>query len=74
MAPIPGTSELEARVMRKVAWRLMPLFGLGYLINATGGYEMPMLIVGSVVLLAGLAVPLAARAAEARRGVRLEAA
>ena len=47
---------------------------VGILRDATGGYELPMLIVGSVVLLAGLAVPLAARAAEARRGIRLEAA
>jgi MFS transporter, ACS family, tartrate transporter len=47
---------------------------VGMLRDATGGYELPMLIVGSVVLLAGFAVPLAARAAEARRGVRLEAA
>jgi MFS family permease len=47
---------------------------VGILRDATGGYELPMLVVGSVVLLAGLAVPLAARAAEARRGVRLEVA
>jgi nitrate/nitrite transporter NarK len=46
---------------------------VGILRDATGGYEIPMLVVGCVVLLAGVAVPLAARAAEARRGVRLEA-
>ncbi len=46
---------------------------VGILRDATGGYEIPMLIIGSVVLLAGMAVPLAARAAGARRAVRLEA-
>ena len=47
---------------------------LGLLRDATGGYEIPMVAVGLVVLMAGVAVPLAARAAEARRAVRLEAA
>ena len=40
---------------------------VGLLRDATGGYRIPMVIVGLVVLMAGIAVPLAARAAEARR-------
>src|ERR1700742_335007 len=40
MAPIPGTAQLEAKVMRKVAWRLMPLFGLGYLINVLDRFNI----------------------------------
>jgi MFS transporter, ACS family, tartrate transporter len=47
---------------------------VGLLRDASGGYEIPMVAVGLVVLMAGIAVPLAARAAEARRAVRLEAA
>jgi MFS transporter, ACS family, tartrate transporter len=46
---------------------------VGLLRDATGGYEIAMVVVGLVVLTAGIAVPLAARAAEARRAVRLEA-
>jgi ACS family tartrate transporter-like MFS transporter len=33
VASSPSISLIEAKVIRKVAWRLMPLFGLGYLIN-----------------------------------------
>ena len=40
MASAHGTSELEAKVMRKVAWRLMPLFGLGYLINVLDRFNI----------------------------------
>jgi MFS transporter, ACS family, tartrate transporter len=40
---------------------------VGLLRDTTGGYEIPMLIIGSLVFLAGLLVPLAARAAEGRK-------
>ena len=38
MAHVPAT--LEATTMRKVAWRLMPLFGLGYLINVLDRFNI----------------------------------
>jgi ACS family tartrate transporter-like MFS transporter len=38
---------------------------VGLLRDTTGGYEIPMLVVGTLVLVAGLLVPLAARSAEA---------
>ena len=41
---------------------------VGLLRDATGGYDIPMVVVGVVVLMAGLAVPLAARR-RARRAV-----
>jgi MFS family permease len=47
---------------------------VGILRDATGGYDIPMLIVGLVVLAAGAVVPLAARTAEARRESRLQTA
>jgi len=40
---------------------------VGLLRDLTGHYEVPMLVVGALVLLAGVLVPLAARAAESRR-------
>ena len=46
---------------------------VGLLRDTTGSYEVPMLVVGALVLLAGLLVPLAARAAESRKALRLEA-
>jgi ACS family tartrate transporter-like MFS transporter len=46
---------------------------VGLLRDTTGGYQIPMLMVAAVVLLAGVLVPVAARAAEARRAWRLEA-
>jgi cyanate permease len=45
---------------------------VGLLRDTTGNYQIPMLVVGLVVLLAGVLVPVAARAAEARRAWRLE--
>src|SRR6202020_2984530 len=36
----PSISLIEAKVMRKVAWRLMPLFGLGYLINVLDRFNI----------------------------------
>lgn len=45
---------------------------VGLLRDVTGSYEAPMLVVGALVLLAGLLVPVAARAAETRRSWRLE--
>ena len=47
---------------------------VGILRDTTGGYQTPMLVVGGIVLLAGLLVPLAARAAHVGRTARLEAA
>jgi ACS family tartrate transporter-like MFS transporter len=40
---------------------------VGLLRDGTGSYEIPMLAVGALVLLAGVLVPVAARSAEARR-------
>ncbi len=71
MASVQGTSALEANVR---IWHLAVPCLLGA-INAVGnisGYVAPQ-AAGSVVLLAGLAIPLAAHAAEARRSARLEA-
>ena len=45
---------------------------VGLLRDSTGSYEIPMLVVGALVLVAGLLVPLAARAAESRKLVRAE--
>jgi ACS family tartrate transporter-like MFS transporter len=45
---------------------------VGLLRDATGSYEVPMLVVGVLVLAAGVLVPLAARAAESRKAMRLE--
>jgi nitrate/nitrite transporter NarK len=45
---------------------------VGLLRDGTGSYEIPMLLVGALVLLAGALVPLAARAAEQRKAWRLE--
>jgi MFS transporter, ACS family, tartrate transporter len=39
---------------------------VGLMRDMTGGYEIPMLVVGALVVVAGLLVPLAARAAEVR--------
>jgi ACS family tartrate transporter-like MFS transporter len=47
---------------------------VGLLRDTTGSYEIPMLVVGTLVLAAGLLVPLAARAAESRKLVRVETA
>jgi MFS family permease len=47
---------------------------VGLLRDTTGSYEIPMLAVGVLVLVSGLLVPLAARAAEARKLVRVETA
>jgi ACS family tartrate transporter-like MFS transporter len=45
---------------------------VGLLRDFTGGYEMPMLVVGALVLFSGVLVPVAARAAEAGKRWRLE--
>lgn len=45
---------------------------VGLLRDATGSYQVPMLAVGALVLLAGALVPLAARAAGLRRQWRLQ--
>jgi ACS family tartrate transporter-like MFS transporter len=45
---------------------------VGLLRDSTGSYEVPMLAVGLLVLLAGVLVPLAARAAESRRSWAVE--
>jgi MFS family permease len=49
---------------------------VGLLRDMTGGYEIPMLVVGALVFVAGLLVPLAVRAAEAhaRPNAQLRAA
>jgi len=44
---------------------------VGLLRDTTGSYAIPMFVVGGVVLLAGVLVPVAARAAEAGRAWRL---
>jgi ACS family tartrate transporter-like MFS transporter len=45
---------------------------VGLLRDSTGSYELPMLVLGALVALAGLLVPVAARAAETRRSWRTE--
>jgi ACS family tartrate transporter-like MFS transporter len=45
---------------------------VGLLRDVTGGYEMPMLVVGALVFASGVLVPVAARAAEAGKRWRLE--
>jgi MFS transporter, ACS family, tartrate transporter len=45
---------------------------VGLLRDTTGGYEAPMLVVGGLVLLAGVLVPIAARAGEQQRRWRVE--
>jgi ACS family tartrate transporter-like MFS transporter len=45
---------------------------VGLLRDSSGGYEVPMLVVGSLVLLAGVLVPIAARAGEAQGRWRVE--
>jgi ACS family tartrate transporter-like MFS transporter len=44
---------------------------VGLLRDSTGGYEIPMLAVGALVLLAGVLVPVAARSADTRRPWRI---
>jgi ACS family tartrate transporter-like MFS transporter len=44
---------------------------VGLLRDATGGYEIPMLVMGALVLIAGVLVPAAARAAVSRKSWRL---
>jgi ACS family tartrate transporter-like MFS transporter len=44
---------------------------VGLLRDTTGGYEIPMLVMGVLVLVAGVMVPVAARAAETRRSWRV---
>jgi ACS family tartrate transporter-like MFS transporter len=44
---------------------------VGLLRDSSGGYEVPMLVVGSLVLLSGVLVPVAARAAGLHRTWRL---
>jgi ACS family tartrate transporter-like MFS transporter len=44
---------------------------VGLMRDMTGGYEMPMLVVGGLVFLAGVLVPLAARAAETGKSLGL---
>ena len=46
---------------------------VGLLRDGTGSYEVPMLAVGAMVLIAGVLVPVAARAAESRKSWRLGA-
>jgi ACS family tartrate transporter-like MFS transporter len=45
---------------------------VGLMRDTTGGYRVPMLTMGSLVLLAGILVPVAARAAESQRRRRVE--
>lgn len=45
---------------------------VGLLRDATSSYEVPMLVVGALVVFAGLLVPVAARAAESQKQWRLE--
>ena len=45
---------------------------VGLLRDTTGGYEIPMLFMGALVLIAGIMVPAAARLAESRKQWRLE--
>ncbi len=47
---------------------------VGLLRDATGSYEVPMLVVGALVFLAGLLVPVAARSAMGRRSWRMQKA
>ncbi len=44
---------------------------VGLLRDSTGGYEIPMLVMGALVLIAGVLVPAAARAAVSRKSWRL---
>ena len=45
---------------------------VGLLRDTTGGYEIPMLVMGGLVLIAGILVPAAARAAESRKAWRVQ--
>jgi hypothetical protein len=45
---------------------------VGLLRDSTGSYEIPMLALGVLVLLAGVLVPIAARSAESRKVVPVE--